>query len=186
VLLPRPVRLPAELAADWQETLEMVADFEDGLGLHVDRPIREVVAALWMRRLPTRMSCGGHLNWSRRTPWVDIGWFDERFAHDQPSESVHQRRLAAANRRLAQRLKSLVSAFNLARPERPIWQRLIIAEPTYWRPASIELYGGTRLYDQAYSERSILLTQMRREMTAFARYLLAALTDGQTAYYVWE
>jgi hypothetical protein len=185
VPVPRPPLFDAELADAWRQTRARVADFADGLGRQVDRGIRETVAALLINGFPTKMSCEGHLGRGERTPWVTVGWGEQRFAHDDPAPNVIRRRQAAANRTLAKRLKQLVSDFNATRPALPAWQRLIVAEPTPWLSASIEFYGGCRLYDHSWTERELLLSELRREMTAFARFLRHDLAETDGYYYLW-
>lgn len=178
-------RLPPELRADWKEQLAQVALIEDGLGRRVDRGIRATVAALLMSGFRTEMSCEGHLRWGQRTPWVTVGQHPARYRRGNPSEAEYERRLQAANRRLAERLRPVVEAFNATRPGLPIWQRLVLCEAENDVGSSVEFYGGCRLYDREWRERRELLKQLQHEMLSFSRYLRAELADN-CRWWLWR
>lgn len=70
-----PRRFEAERAKrelQWNAKLDELRGVTDGLGLGLDEPIVETVAALQLNGFSTRQSCGGHLDWGRGVPWVDL------------------------------------------------------------------------------------------------------------------
>jgi hypothetical protein len=70
-LLPQtPLRGEREL--QWLAKQVELGGVADGLGLGLDEPIVDTVAALQVNGLPTRQSCGGHIDWGCGAPWVDI------------------------------------------------------------------------------------------------------------------
>ncbi|MFN8607526.1 MAG: hypothetical protein U0931_08340 [Vulcanimicrobiota bacterium] len=56
----------------WTRKLEELKSTADGLGLGLDEPIVDTVAALQLNGFNTRQSCGGHLDHGCSVPWVDI------------------------------------------------------------------------------------------------------------------
>lgn len=56
----------------WNHKLKELDSVTDGLGLGLDKDIKETIAALNLLGVNTSASCEGHPKWGLPYPWVDI------------------------------------------------------------------------------------------------------------------
>ena len=159
----------------WDKVISEVRGLRDALGMTVDEPVVEAVAALRMLGLNTTMSCGGHLDRITGGPYI---MFCSLQAYDieqkyraltRKDKRYHSLRAEARKLNLQERAK-LTPYLNEFYKDRqvPYGNRLIIT------PVGAE---GSRLKCQSADDGHILPTSSYKLILNAHRAELQAFTD---------
>ncbi len=175
----------------WQAMHDRFSRETDKLGCGIDTGILDTVIVLNLLKIPTVMSCEGHLSSASGAPWVDIEdpeakqqtdhiglLFKEAqtaYAQGQPSQELfhraHEARIEALAKHLAlrERLLTYLTAFYKQR-QVPYDVRLVLQAKSAGR-TRLESQGATLQEVASPEHRQAKLYEYQAEMHEFTAFL---------------
>jgi len=159
----------AEKQKIWDETAKKVEIITDGLGMGIDKNIKEVVISFLVNGFNTEQSCEGHREKERGLPfpWVDVS---------APEPEGWQKNDVLKNKWLQENLKQREEMASLLKefysPEKTMGdEELILQNKGVYGAFRIFSKGAEKIESKSEQPSQEKLELYRKEMRAFADFL---------------